>query len=88
MLAMRWLLSNHYQPWIAFYTDAWIAWVLVLAGASEVIRSRDQVEWTRLVMVATIVTVIPFSQYVTGLLVLPGQAWVSVNPDKAAFESS
>ena len=77
MLAMGWLLPNHYQPWITFHTDAWIAWVLVLAGAGAVIRNRDQVEWTGLMMVAAIVTVIPFSQYAAGLLVFSGQAWVS-----------
>lgn len=59
-LSLGWLLPNHYLPWIAFHTDAWIAWMLVLIGARVVIRSRDhRSEWTELMVVASLVTVIP-----------------------------
>ena len=77
-LSLGWLLPNHYLPWIAFHTDAWIAWMLVLIGARVVIRSRDhRSEWTELMVVASLVTVIPFIQYAGGVLDFSGQAWVT-----------
>ena len=77
LLALGWLLPNHYLPWIAFHTDAWIAWMLVLAGAGIAIQFRDRVEWTGLMVIAALATFIPFAQYAGGLLVFSGQAWVS-----------
>jgi O-antigen ligase len=76
-LAVGWLLPNHYQPWIAFHTDAWIAWMFALAGGAVVIRYRDQVEWTCLTVTAAVVTLIPVAQYASGLILFSGQAWVS-----------
>jgi hypothetical protein len=28
-LVLGWLLPNHYRPWIAFHSDAWIAAVFL-----------------------------------------------------------
>lgn len=77
VLALGWLLPNHYPPWIAFHTDAWTAWMFVLAGFPLILAFRDQIDWNWLTIVSALAVPIPVIQYEVGLLVFSGQAWIS-----------
>ena len=76
-LTMGWLLPNHYLPWIAFHTDAWIAWMFALAGCAVIVSFRDQIAWTWLALASALLVPIPLIQYAAGLLAFSGQAWIS-----------
>lgn len=77
ILAFGWLLPNHYLPWIAFHTDTWVAGMLALAGFAIAFHCRKQLEWTGLTVTAALAALIPAAQYVGGLLLFSGQAWVT-----------
>lgn len=76
-IALGWLLPNHYLPWIAFHTDAWIGWMFVIACAAGAVTFRNRIEWTWLTVTAALVVFIPMAQYAGGLLFFSGQAWVT-----------
>ena len=70
-----WLIPNHYAPWTSFYNDACMAVGLLFAFAS-VARARSfgipRVAWAVMFL-----AVIPWLQFVTGILTFSGDAWVA-----------
>lgn len=76
-LALGWLLPNHYRPWIAFHSDAWIAAVLLLAFAALIWRSRGTMALHRIALLGAVLIGIPWLQYGLGLITQPGIAWIS-----------
>ena len=76
-LSLGWLLPNHYLPWIAFHTDAWISWVFATAAIVFFIIFRPRTDWTVLAVTVAFAALIPFFQYGIGLLPFSGQAWIA-----------
>ncbi len=77
-LSLGWLLPNHYYPWIAFHTDAWVGWMFLIAAGVVGVRSgRSVVKWTLLQVLAVGVVALPFLQYAFGLIDYAGQAWIA-----------
>lgn len=77
VLALGWLLPNHYVPWIAFHFDAWIASCFALAACVVVIRSEKFYHVHRFTLIAGFTLLIPPAQYAFELLQFSGQAWIS-----------
>jgi O-antigen ligase len=76
-LALGWVLPNHYRPWIAFHSDAWVAAVLLLAFAALIWRSRGSMALHRITVGVALLIGIPWLQYAVGLIPQPGVAWIS-----------
>lgn len=76
LLAMGWLLPNHYYPWATFHSDAWISVMLAIAAATVFIRNPGVVEWHGLPIVIVLLAPVPFLQFMAGQLHFSGLAWV------------
>lgn len=76
LLAMAWLLPNHYYPWATFHTDAWVAAMMAIAGGAVLIRSNRSVEWHGITMLTALLTTVPFLQFAAGMLSFSGEAWL------------
>ncbi len=76
-LALGWVLPNHYRPWIAFHSDAWIAAVLLLAFAALIWRSRGSMALHLIAVGVALLIGVPWLQYGLGLIPQPGVAWIS-----------
>ena len=76
-LALGWLLPNHYRPWLAFHTDAWIALTLLVGSIAVFFRSTKPVDGHRIAMIVALLIGIPWIQYVFGLVLITGNAWIS-----------
>lgn len=76
LLAMAWLLPNHYYPWATFHTDAWLAVMFVIAAAPVIGWSADKVQWHGLPVLIALLATVPFIQFGLGMLPFSGQAWV------------
>lgn len=77
ILALGWLLPNHYRPWIAFHSDAWIAAVLLLAFATLIWRARGTMTLHSITLAVALLTGAPWLQFGFGLIPQPGVAWIS-----------
>lgn len=77
LLSIGWLLPNHYQPWISFHMDAWIALTLLLAGVATFVRVHLPLVIYRLDVLLAVLVCIPWLQYCFGLILVPGIAWIS-----------
>lgn len=77
-LAVGWLLPNHYPPWSTFHMDAWVAIVLSLAAAAVIVRSAGPVAWHGITLLAAVMVFIPGLQYIFGMVLLSGTAWISI----------
>ena len=73
-LAMGWLLPNHYPPWLAFHSNAWVACALLLIAGRGLLQVRTPVELTTGGVVLLLVAAIPWLQHVAGLLPLASNA--------------
>ena len=77
LLAMAWLLPNHYFPWATFHSDAWVSVMVALAAGAVILRSPKKVAWHPIAVVIAVLVTVPFLQFGAGMLPYSGQAWVS-----------
>jgi hypothetical protein len=77
LASLGWLLPNHYPPWIAFHTDAWLAWSCAIGGAGLMFSCAARMPWHRLSVLAACLAAVPLLQLWGGVLVFRGQAWVT-----------
>lgn len=77
LLAMAWLIPNHYYPWATFHTDAWVAVMLAIAAPAVILRNPLPVRWHALSVVIALLATVPSLQYVAGMLPFVASAWVS-----------
>lgn len=78
LLAIGWLLPNHYVPWVAFHFDVWVAYCLISAATVLVVSSRQLIRIHRLPLFCILLLPIPFFQFWLGLLPFVGQAWLGM----------
>lgn len=72
LLAISWLVSNHYYPWLAFHSD-WVACAAVVTSF-VILLNRGQVEVPFISIILLAVSVIPIFQYCFGLIYFKGDA--------------
>jgi O-antigen ligase len=77
MLALGWLLPNHYYPWLSFHSDAWVALSVSLASVAVIWRSRQPIAWHRITILVALLLCLPWLQHVFGVMPLLGNAWIS-----------
>jgi O-antigen ligase len=77
LLALAWLLPNHYYPWATFHSDAWVAVLMALVTASVTLQGAQRMQWHGLTLPIALLLPLPFLQYFVGILFFSGQAWVS-----------
>lgn len=77
MLALGWLLPNHYRPWLSFHTDAWIAMTLSLAALAVIVRMNKLIAWHTLPLLVALLVLLPWVQYGAGMVQLAGTAWIA-----------
>jgi O-antigen ligase len=76
-LAAGWLLPNHYLPWLAFHTDAWVAATVALACAAVVLSTNGDFYVHRITVLVVLLIGVPWLQYGFGLIPQPGVAWIT-----------
>jgi O-antigen ligase len=77
VLAVGWLLPNHYRPWLTFHTDAWVALTLLVVSIVVIVQMRGTVAVHGISVLVALLVCVPFVQHVIGILPLAGNAWVS-----------
>jgi O-antigen ligase len=77
VLAVGWLLPNHYQPWLSFHTDAWMGLAFSMASVAVILRTRGPVMWHRITLLVALLPCIVTIQYVLGIVPMAGNAWIS-----------
>lgn len=76
-MALAWLVPNHYPPWTSYYNELCMGIGLLLLLGATAYSCRPQtvsMPWVAAVVVAT--AVIPWLQWMTGLLAYSSDAWV------------
>jgi hypothetical protein len=76
-LTVGWLLPNHYRPWAAFHSDAWIAATLLIAAIAVTWRSRGSIQVHIISALVALLIFVPWLQVGFGLISQPGVAWIS-----------
>lgn len=77
LLSFCWLVPVHLPPWTTFPADAWAALMMLVASLAIAIRARVAVRWHSVSYLAAGLVVVPWLQFVFGLLPFAGLAWVS-----------
>lgn len=79
LLALAYVLPNHYLPWPSFHAEAWSAAAMAVPGVWIAWRARHRAGvYTSTLMVALAVTGC-FLQYVFGLIYFFGIFWISAS---------
>lgn len=74
-LALGWLLPNHYPPWPAFHTDAWVALLLLCYLWWSIWAARTRVRFSALSFCVLGASIIPPLQHLLGEGVMAGAAF-------------
>jgi hypothetical protein len=78
LLALGWLLPNHYMPWTTFHMDAWVSAVFLLASACVLVRVNHSFPWHGIAVLVSALALFSMLQFAAGLVAWSGTAWVSV----------
>lgn len=78
LMALAWLLPNHYIPWRTFHADAWMGAVLGMAFVATVSQYSWPKDWHWTIWVIGALAALPISQHFAGMLPYAGQAWISM----------
>lgn len=76
-LAIAWLLPNFAHPWLAFHRDAWAAAVLALVLLGTTLKDPMRWRCSATVLGLLAVACIPIFQWLSGLIDLFGDAFLS-----------
>lgn len=77
VLALGWLLPNHYRPWTLFHSEAWVAFVLMAILPWAVLRAPARFSCDAFVVAVLAAAAIPFIQLAFGQIAYFGHAWIS-----------
>jgi hypothetical protein len=75
LMAITWLLPNHYPPWATFHMDAWVA-ALLLVAAWMVLLRVPRITVSGLPLLVVGLAVVTMLQWCFGLVLLQGTAWI------------
>lgn len=76
-IAGAWVLPTHFIPWRAFHADLLMTLALLPAAFWIVLRRAEPLPVHASFVVALCAAVIPALQYVAGIIVFAGDAWIS-----------
>lgn len=76
LLALAWLLPNHYFPWTSFHADAWAAAMLTIVAIAVIWRSPTRISWHYFPIAIAFLSLLPLIQFSAGILPFSGQAWL------------
>lgn len=76
VLAAGWLLPNHYPPWMAFHSNAWVAGALLLLFLYRHWHTRQAVGVDRVGVFLLATAALPWLHHATGLLPLRSEAFL------------
>lgn len=77
VLAVGWLLPNHYLPWLSFHADAWVSVLLLMLLFPLCWRVRTPVSWPGLAVLALVLCLLPWLQHASGQVPMVGTAWIT-----------
>ena len=76
VIALAWLIPNHYPPWTSFYNEACMATGFALL-ALGIAAQRPATGMPGLAWALLAVAAVPWCQWAAGLLAFSGDAWVA-----------
>lgn len=76
LLALVWLLPNHYAPWTSFHSDAWSAGVFLLVCFVVFLRTEGQSRWPHLSGIILVLLPLPLIQHWGGLMPFASDVWM------------
>ncbi|QTQ36045.1 O-antigen ligase family protein [Aromatoleum petrolei] len=76
ILALGWLLPNHYQPWVSFHSEAWVSIVLCVFAALPFLIYRELTDWHWLTLAIGALAIVPITQLWLGLIDFSGTALI------------
>lgn len=77
LLSLAWLIPNHTRPWLAFYSDAIVASVLLPIAGWVFIRSPGRFELVGIGLFFLLLATVPGLQFAVGLIHSLGTAWIN-----------
>ncbi|HZY17142.1 MAG TPA: Wzy polymerase domain-containing protein [Ramlibacter sp.] len=77
VMALGWLLPNHYKPWNTFHTSAWIAGALLGLAFWRLAVAREPIRISGAALALLIAALIPSAQHAVGLQPLRGEVIVN-----------
>lgn len=76
VLAVGWLLPNHYPPWSTFHTTAWVGAALLLIGVRTLLNVPGGFSFSLAGLLLLACALIPWAQHALGMLPLVSSATV------------
>lgn len=76
LASLAWLLPNHNQPWTTFQSESWLAIILLLIAAIVLLKS-SRIELPLASVVAILMALLPWGQFLFGGIHSFGTAWVN-----------
>ncbi|HEX6364151.1 MAG TPA: hypothetical protein VFZ93_14435, partial [Albitalea sp.] len=77
VMALAWLVPNHYLPWVAFHSEITAAAGFALLALATLARGPGAVAWPRLALFALALAAVPLAQAASGLILFWGDAWMA-----------
>jgi O-antigen ligase len=74
VLAVGWLLPNHYKPWNTFHNSAWVAMALALAAFWRLAHDRSAIRLSGIPLFVAATALIPWFQFAIGMTPLVSEA--------------
>lgn len=78
VMALGWLVPNHYPPWVSFHSEAVAAAGFGLLGAAALVRGPKPVAWPAAALAALALTAVPIAQALFGKVYFWGDALMPV----------
>jgi hypothetical protein len=76
VLALAWLVPNHYHPWVSFHNESMAALALVVLAVTALVTAPG-VEAPRLAWAIVLLGTVPWLQWLAGKLLFSGDAWIT-----------
>ncbi|MEY4564199.1 MAG: hypothetical protein RLZZ618_3476 [Pseudomonadota bacterium] len=77
LMALAWLMPNHYWPWVSFHSELCAAMGFVLACGTQFVSIKGRTPWPWLALLALGMACIPLLQGALGLIFFMGDAWMA-----------
>ncbi len=79
LMAIGWLLPNHFPPWASFHLDAWIAAMCAVAVLVGILCLPNPVPFHGIALAVLGMACIPMLQFAAGLVTSSGVAWINTS---------
>lgn len=76
LLAIAWLMPNHYLPWTAFHSD-WMAFMALIAGFFVLSLNKSHIKIPKISILFAIASTIPILQYSFNIIYFHGDAIIA-----------